>query len=189
MSLNPWKTFRQHVYDCLEQRADALFSLCDGLLSSPQARSLPELSQSPFFERKWPRVYAALADGKIDLDQLQALCVCSVLAELPTEEVVWLAVDATPAERPDAQTSQDRGYRHVSNRESFPEHGKALRFLWWGRMLRPNLRMCRGCLSHSLVLLSRVSPGVPLFKQGRSSHRATLRDSSLLAFQAALVFH
>ncbi len=115
MNLNTWKTFRQHAYDCLEQRADALFSLCDGLLSSPQARSLPELSQSPFFERKWPSVYAALADGKIDLDQLQALCVCSVLAELPTEEVVWLAVDATPAERPDAQTSQDRGYIHVSN--------------------------------------------------------------------------
>jgi len=76
---------------------------------------LPELSQSPFFGRKWPSVSAALADGKSDLDQLQALCVRRVLSELPTEEGVWLAVDATPAECPDAQTSKDRGSIHVSN--------------------------------------------------------------------------
>src|SRR2546430_12545651 len=54
MNLNTWKTFRQQVYGCMERRADALFSLCDGLLSEPQARSLPELAHSPFFERQWP---------------------------------------------------------------------------------------------------------------------------------------
>lgn len=79
MNLNTLKTFRKPVYDCLEQRADALFSLCDGLLSSPQARTLPELSHSPFFGRKWPSIYAALADGKIKVDQLQALCVRRVV--------------------------------------------------------------------------------------------------------------
>lgn len=115
MDFNTWKTFRQQAYDCLERRADALFSLCDGLLSSPHARSLPEVSQSPFFERKWPSVYAALADGTIDLDRLQALCIHSALAELAAEEIIWLAVDATPAERPEAHTSQDRGSIHVSN--------------------------------------------------------------------------
>ena len=56
MNLNTLKTFRQQVYDCMEQRADALFSLCDGLLSESQARSLPELAHSPFFERQWPSV-------------------------------------------------------------------------------------------------------------------------------------
>lgn len=115
MNLNTLKTFRQQVYDCMEQRADALFSLCDGLLSEPQARSLPELSHSPFFERQWPSIYAALADGKINLDQLQALCVRSVLEEVPADAIVWIAVDATPEERPEAQTSEDRGYIHVSN--------------------------------------------------------------------------
>lgn len=74
MNLNTWKEFRQQVYACLEYRADALFNLCDGLLSEPQARSLPELSHAPFFERKWPSVYAALADGKIDIEALRALC-------------------------------------------------------------------------------------------------------------------
>ena len=115
MNLNTLKTFRQQVYDCMEQRADALFSLCDSLLSDPQARSLPELSHSPFFERQWPSIYAALADGKIKSDQLQALCVRSVLEEMPADAVVWLAVDATPEERPEAHTSEDRGYIHVSN--------------------------------------------------------------------------
>jgi hypothetical protein len=115
MNLNTWSEFRQQVYDCMESRADALFSLCDGLLSSPQARTLPELSQSPFFQRKWPSVYAALADGKINLEKLQVLCVRSVLAELPQGVPIWLAVDATPEERPEAETSEDRGYIHVSN--------------------------------------------------------------------------
>ena len=85
MNLNTLKTFRQQVYGCMERRADALFSLCDGLLSEPQARSLPELAHSPFFERQWPSVYAALADGKINLDELRALCVGQVLADLPAD--------------------------------------------------------------------------------------------------------
>ena len=115
MNLNTLKTFRQQVYGCMEQRADALFSLCDGLLSQPQARSLPELSHSPFFQRQWPSVYAALADGKINLERLRALCVRSVLEEMPADALVWIAVDATAEERPEAQTSEDRGYIHVSN--------------------------------------------------------------------------
>jgi hypothetical protein len=115
MNLNTLKEFRQQAYQCLEQRADALFSLCDGLLSQGQARSLPELSHSPFFARQWPSIYAALADGKIDFERLRAVCVSSVLAELPEDAAVWIAVDGTPIARPEAQTSEDRGYIHVSN--------------------------------------------------------------------------
>jgi hypothetical protein len=115
MNLNTLKTFRQQVYDCMESRADVLFSLCDGLLSESQARSLPELAHSPFFARQWPSVYAALADGKLKLDELQALCVRQVLAEVPADTVIWIAVDATPVERPEAHTSEGRGYIHVSN--------------------------------------------------------------------------
>jgi hypothetical protein len=88
-------------------RADALFRSCDGLLSEPQARSLPKLSRLPFFEQQWSSISAALADGKIDV-VLQVLCVRSVLEELPAEVEVWLAVDATP----EAYTSEDRGSIH-----------------------------------------------------------------------------
>jgi len=115
MNLNTLIEFRQQVYDCMERRADALFNLCDGLMSESQARSLPELSHSPFFDRKFPSIYAALADGKINVEQLQALCVSSVLADLPEDTPVWIAVDGTPIERPEAKTSEDRGYIHVSN--------------------------------------------------------------------------
>lgn len=115
MNLNTLSEFRQQVYECMESRADALFSLCDGLLSEAHARSLPELSLSPYFGRKWPSVYAALADGKINIERLRALCVGSVLADLPTDAVIWIAVDSSSVERPEAATSEDRGYVHISN--------------------------------------------------------------------------
>lgn len=115
MNHHTGKAFRQQVYACMERRADALFHLCEGLLSESQARWLPERSPSPFCERKWPGVYAALADGKIDSEALRAQCVRSVLADLPPEAAVWIAVDATEVERPEAQTSEDRGVMHVSN--------------------------------------------------------------------------
>src|SRR5581483_10382593 len=115
MHMNTWKEFRQQVYACRERRADALFRLCDGLLSESRARSLPERAHSPFFERQWPSVSGALADGKINLDELQKVCVRSVLADLSEEAMIWMAVDATPVERPEAQSSEDRGSIHVSN--------------------------------------------------------------------------
>src|SRR6266699_320271 len=115
MNLNTVSEFRQQVYACMESRADALFSLCDGLLSETHARSLPELSLSPYFGRKWPSVYAALADGKINIEQLRALCVRWVLADLPANAPIWIAVDSSSVERPEAATSEDRGDVHVSN--------------------------------------------------------------------------
>lgn len=127
MNLNTLSEIRQQMYDCMESRADALFSLCDGLLSEAQARTLPELSHSPFFERQWPSIYAALADGKINVERLRALCVRSVLNELPAATPIWIAVDATPIERPEAKTSEDRGYIHVSN---LPLAGKPISIGW-----------------------------------------------------------
>lgn len=49
MNVNTWKEFRQQASDCVERRPDALFGLCDGLVSESHAHSLPELSLSPFF--------------------------------------------------------------------------------------------------------------------------------------------
>lgn len=115
MNFNTWKAFRQQAYDCLERRPDALFGLCDGLLSEAQARSLAELSLAPCFDHTWSSVYAALADGKMDYEALRVLCVRSVLAELPIDAPVWIAVDATSVARLEADTSEDRGAIHVSN--------------------------------------------------------------------------
>lgn len=45
--------FRQEIYDGLKRGADAMFNLSDALLCESQAQSLPELSLSAVFERKW----------------------------------------------------------------------------------------------------------------------------------------
>jgi hypothetical protein len=45
--------------------------MIDALITEPQAQSFPELSLSPFFQRKWSSLYEALQDGKIDEKMLQ----------------------------------------------------------------------------------------------------------------------
>jgi hypothetical protein len=56
MNLNTLKEIRQQVYQCCQQSRDAFFELADALSSEGSARSLPELSLSPFFRRKWASV-------------------------------------------------------------------------------------------------------------------------------------
>jgi hypothetical protein len=106
---------RQEIYACFKRASDALFNLTDAVLSESQAKSLPELSLSAFFERKWPSVYEALEDGRIDVEKLRAVWVKALLAEKGKDEPIWIAVDASVIERPDARTSQDRGIIHLAN--------------------------------------------------------------------------
>src|SRR5438132_906151 len=83
------------MYGCFERSRDALFNVCDALLSEPQACSLPELSLSPFFERRWPSVYEALQDGRIDIERLRRVFVqadrwmrgSTLCADLPRTEL------------------------------------------------------------------------------------------------------
>jgi hypothetical protein len=115
LNFNTLKQVRQQVYDSFERGADALFNLCDALLCEDQARSLPELSQSPNFERAWPSLYQALSDGKMNEDALRQAWVKALLSEVPVGETIWISVDASSIPRPEAQTSKDRGIIHVSN--------------------------------------------------------------------------
>src|SRR5258708_11692145 len=115
MNFNRLKQVRQQVYDSFERGADALFNLADALLCESQAQSLPELSLSPFFERKFPSVYEALSDGRLNVEQLRAMWVEALLCEKGDNELIWIAVDASNIERPDARTSEDRTIIHLSN--------------------------------------------------------------------------
>jgi hypothetical protein len=121
------KEFREGVYRSFGRGADALFNLADALLSEVQAQSLPELSFSPFFERKWSSVYAGLQDGQIDQAMLRRVLVRTLLRQLEPGEVVWLGTDLTVIERPEAETSKDRGYIHVPN---LPLADKAISVGW-----------------------------------------------------------
>jgi hypothetical protein len=115
MDFNRLKHVRQQLYASFERGGDALFNLADALLCESQAQSLPELSLSPWFERQWPSVYEALSDGRINLEQIRAIWVEALLAEKADNELIWIAVDASNIERPDAQTSEDRTIIHLSN--------------------------------------------------------------------------
>ena len=115
MNFNILKQVRQQTYDSFERGADALFNLCDALLCESQARSLPELSHSPLFEREWSSLYQALGNGKINAEQLREVWVQALLHGRAPQETVWISVDASSIPRPEAQTSKDRGIIHVSN--------------------------------------------------------------------------
>lgn len=107
LNFNTLKQLRQQIYDSFERGGDALFNLCDALLCQEHARSLPEPSLSPFFERAWPSLYQALSNGKINEKMLREVWVKALLSEVPCEETIWISVDASPIPRPEAETSED----------------------------------------------------------------------------------
>ena len=59
MNLTTLQTFRHAVYECFERAGDGLFNTIDALLTEDRARSFPELSLSPYFERRWSSLYEA----------------------------------------------------------------------------------------------------------------------------------
>lgn len=113
--VNTWQQVRQQMYDCFERSADALFNLSDALLSEPQACSLPELSLSAFFQRRWPSLYEALQDGRINVERLRAVFVQALLESKPADEPIWLGLDSSSMPRPEAKSSRDRGMIYVPN--------------------------------------------------------------------------
>ncbi len=110
-----WQDYRNQIYESFTRGADALFNLADALLAESQAKSLAELSLSPWFERKWPSVYEALEDGQINVEKLREAGVKALLADKGEHEPIRIAVDTTVVERADAATSEDRGIIHLSN--------------------------------------------------------------------------
>jgi len=127
LNFNTFQAVRQQIYDTFERGADALFNVCDALLSESHARSLPELSYSPFFERQWSSLYQALSNGMIDEVKLQAVWVKALLSDIPVAQTVWMSIDASPIPRPEAKTSEDRGIIHVSN---LPRASKPISVGW-----------------------------------------------------------
>jgi DDE family transposase len=107
------KQIRHQIYGCCQRSADALFELADALTCEAGASSLPELSRSPSFRRKWPSVYEALEDGQIESEQWSRIWTQALLAE--HEGSVWISIDSTSIARPEACTSPDRGMIYVPN--------------------------------------------------------------------------
>lgn len=100
--------FRQAAYEKLGTAKDALFELCDAVISTPAANSFAELSCSTQFRRRWSSVYEALQDGRPDRNSLMQLyCQRIKVNTRPT-----LVGDHTAWPRPSAYTLRDRTVEH-----------------------------------------------------------------------------
>ena len=104
--------FRQALYGCFTRARDALFEVCDALATDPGARSFVELAQAPCFRRRWPSVYAALEDGRIERPALRRLFAERAPLPPPGARLV-LALDSSPIPRPYARTVADHTLVHV----------------------------------------------------------------------------
>jgi DDE superfamily endonuclease len=114
MNLNTLNEFRHAVYRSFCRARDALFNVCDALVTLESARSFAELSLSPCVPRRWPSLYAALRDGQIDRSQLQQVFAQSAPGPTAGQRLV-LGVDATNIARPESPTARDRIYVYVHN--------------------------------------------------------------------------
>jgi hypothetical protein len=106
--------FRTAVVGCFRKARGALSDLCDALATDVTAQSLPELSESPFFRRRWPSIYKALRRGCIDRSALWQVFAAAAPRPLAGERLV-LALDVSPMVRRQARTSADRTFVHVPN--------------------------------------------------------------------------
>jgi hypothetical protein len=124
--INTLRQFRHDLYDCFPRAKDALFNTIDALMTETQATSFPEVSQSLWFERKWPSLYEAFEDGRIDEKHLRAIF-ARYLPKPTTGKWFWIGIDTSSIARPDAVTSADRTAQHVHN---LPECKKPVTFGW-----------------------------------------------------------
>ena len=107
--------FRQGLYSCFTRWADALFELTDAALCASGAiASVPSLSLEPEFTRSHGSLYKALAEGRINEDDLRRLLVTT----RPKDWPAVFAVDASVWERCDAECSPERGFYYSASKHS-----------------------------------------------------------------------
>ena len=111
------RAFREWFYGCLRTRADALFELCDALLTAGTVPSPVHLSLEMVHRRGWGSLYAALRHGRIEAEALRDLLADQQLADDPDRARVY-AVDRSSWPRCDAECSPDRGYYYHPSRHS-----------------------------------------------------------------------
>ena len=104
--------FRWEWYRSLTRWSDALFELTDAVLCTPgPVTSLPELSLCGVHRRGHGSTYAALAEGRMDVDRLR-IALAGLALPRGTDGQIRLAVDVTPWPRPDAECSPQRAHAH-----------------------------------------------------------------------------
>src|ERR671927_1865413 len=106
--------FRAGVYACLGARRDALFEALDAATTAGPVPALPYLSLTALHRRGWGSIYAALAEGSMDIPALRAL-----VGRHPLDDGQPIyALDTSVWPRNDAETSPERGYYYSPPRQS-----------------------------------------------------------------------
>ncbi len=123
MNLTTLQQFRQEIYACFERGKDSLFNTLDALLTEDRAKSFPELSLSPHFERQWSSLYEAFEDGQIDQQRLRRV----LASYLPEGQDRWIGIDVSGIARPRSFTSADRSAQYVHN---LPKCDKPVTYGW-----------------------------------------------------------
>ena len=126
-SVSQLKRFRQEMYEAFDLRRDALMELVDALSSTPDARSVVELSLSPLFRRHYSCVHDAIAcffqpsepekadEERRAWEQKWMRLIASYLSQ-PQQRKFWLfGTDVVPIPRPFARTMEDRTFVHKPN--------------------------------------------------------------------------
>jgi len=119
--------FREELYQLLPARPDALLDLLDALSSSPQARSVVELSLSPLFRREYSSVSDAIAHlfqasspDKADEErrtwERDVARLIGRYLPAPQQRRFWLlGTDVVPIPRPFARTLAERLFVYQPN--------------------------------------------------------------------------
>src|SRR5688572_7843948 len=105
--------FREQLYQCMTQRADALFELTDALLCSDgPVKTLAGLSLAPEHRRGHGAMYDALNAGRIDVESLRR-CLAGLPLPRAADGRLVLAVAVSPWLRPDGDCSPQRSFCHT----------------------------------------------------------------------------
>jgi hypothetical protein len=106
-NINSLIEFRQAIYEQgMIARRDVLFDLLDALIVEGRVSSFARLSQSERFCRKWPSLYSAVEDGRLDSDWLRSF----LAQQVPGQGINIFALDGSPWPRPRGRTLEDRQY-------------------------------------------------------------------------------
>lgn len=116
-ALDALLAFRAAVYAAFGARADALFELLDALTSAGAVVSPVHLSLEAVHRRGWGSFYAALNEGAIPPEAIEALLAAHPLAEAADGPAIY-GVDTSVWPRCDAETSPERGFYHHASRHS-----------------------------------------------------------------------
>jgi len=129
-----FQKFRQSVYHLLPKRADATLDFIDALTVAGHVASPVALSEEAPFRRKFSSIYDVLSEGTLEAEKLH-----QVLTEYQPVECEQIAgyevyaLDATPDERPEAETLADRGLLKAQKNEPVRVGQK---FSWLVRLVK-----------------------------------------------------